>query len=66
MQKFSGKENKNMKRQDGVPAACDTFFLYVLHVDFGYIVVLNPTLKVYPWPSIVLLRCGSASFTKAH
>ena len=55
-----------MKRQDGVPAACDAFFLYVLQVDFGYIVVLNPTLKVYPWPSIVLLRRSSASFTEAH
>ena len=43
-QKFSGKKNKNMKRQNGVAAACDALFLHVLQVDFGYIAVLNPLI----------------------
>ena len=66
MQKFSGKENKNMKRQNGITAACDAFFLHVLQVEFGYIVVLNLLIKAYPWPSIVLLRRDSANFAEAH
>ena len=66
MQKFSGKKNKNMKRQNGATVACNAFFLHVLQVDFGYTAVLNPLIKAYPWPSIVLLCHGLASFTEAR
>ena len=63
-QNFSGK--KNRKRQNGVTAACDAFFLHVLQVDFEYIAVLKPLIKSYLWPSIVLLCHGSASFAQAR
>ena len=55
-----------MKRQNGVTVACDAFFLHVLQVDFEYIAVLNPLIKAYPWPSIVLLCYGLASFAEAR
>ena len=66
VQKFSGKNNKNMKRQNEVTAACDAFFLHVLQVDFGYIAVLNPLIRAYPWPSIALLCHGLTSFAEAR
>ena len=67
VQKFSGKEmNKNMKRQNRVSAVRDAFFLHVLQVDFGYIAVLNPLIKAYPWPSIVLVCHSLASFAEVH
>ena len=53
-----------MKRQNEVTAACDAFFLHVLQIDFGYIAVLNPLIKAYPWPSLVLLCHSLASFAK--
>ena len=40
-QKFSGKKNKNMKRQNRVRAAYNAFLLRVLQVAFGYAAVLN-------------------------
>ena len=55
-----------MKRQSGAIVACGAFFLHVLNVDFGYIVVHNPLINVYPWPSIVLLRRSLASFADAR
>ena len=36
----------------------------VFQVDFGYIAVLKPLIKVYPWTSLVLLCHGSASSPK--
>ena len=63
---LSGKKKKNMKRQNGATVACNTFFLHVLQVDFGYIAVLNLLIKAYLWPSIVLICCSSASFAEAR
>ena len=46
-QKFSGKENKNMKRTNGVQAAYDTFLLRVLLVAFRCGAVFNASKEAY-------------------
>ena len=62
---FGGKNKNNMKRQNGVRAAYDTFLLHAHQVAFGYAAVVNTSKEAYLWPLIVLCHCRLASFTEA-
>ena len=66
MQKFSGKEEENMKRQNGVRAGYDTFLSRALQASFGCSDIFNTLNEAYLLPSIVLHRHHFASFTKAR
>ena len=61
---FSGREEENMKKQNGERAAFATFLLCVLQAGFGCAAVFNTSKEAYPWPSIVLHCHRLASFAE--